>query len=329
MIFPEFIKKGDTIGICAPSAGIGNKIEDYETSIAVLNKEGYKVKETASVRSIEPRSASAVQRVKELEELVCDPEIKMIMTATGGDVQMETIDLIDYEKIRKHPKWIMGYSDPTNLLFPVTTALDIATIYGFNGASYNDKHEQEQINNLSIIKGDLVKQHSFEKYQDFLDVIKENEVYKDVAWKADGPLEIKGRCIGGCLDVIMKLIGTRRDHVNEFIGRYKDDGIVWYFDNFAINAYNVYLSLLQFKSAGWFRYCKGVLFGRPAFPDTSGSDVINDYEVAYRNALGEIPYISEMDIGHSKPRMTMINGALIEVHYKDNKGDISFLMDGE
>ena len=34
--------------------------------------------------------------------------------------------------IRNHPKWLQGYSDPTGLLFTITTNLDIATIYADN-----------------------------------------------------------------------------------------------------------------------------------------------------------------------------------------------------
>ena len=45
MIYPKFIKKGGTIGITAPSAGIGHKLDEYIESAKVFKKEGYKVKE--------------------------------------------------------------------------------------------------------------------------------------------------------------------------------------------------------------------------------------------------------------------------------------------
>ena len=44
MIFPKFIKKNDVIGICALSAGVGHKIDDYEISLDILKSEGYKIK---------------------------------------------------------------------------------------------------------------------------------------------------------------------------------------------------------------------------------------------------------------------------------------------
>ncbi|MBR0462052.1 MAG: LD-carboxypeptidase [Erysipelotrichaceae bacterium] len=329
MIFPDFLKKGDTIGICALSAGIGKKLDEYLESVAALKKEGYKILETESVRNEDERANTALKRAEELDELVNNDEVKMIICAAGGDSQFETVPYIDYGSIRQHPKWIMGMSDPTNLLFPVTTMLDIATIYGFNGSSYTLEKDAELINNLKIIRGNLIKQKAYDQYIDFLDLVKEEYNYKDVSWKGAKPLNVSGRCIGGCLDCIEKLIGTEFDYVSDFIERYKNDGIVWYFDNFATDAYNTYLSLLEMKNAGYFRHCKAVLFGRVAIPATSGSELISDYEEAYRLALEDIPYVSEMDIGHTKPRITMINGAIIHVKYEGEKGEIRFDLDNK
>lgn len=324
MIYPEFIKKGDKLGIVALSAGVGKKLDEYIESIDVLKDQGYEIKEAASVRINDERSNTALVRAQELDELVEDDEIKMILCAAGGDSQLETVPYIDYESIRKNPKWLMGFSDPTNLLFPVTTMLDIATIYGFNGGSFNSKNLLEQQNCLEIIKGNLVKQYSYDKYIDFLDLKNEINNFKDVSWKSKEDINIKGRCIGGCLDCIVKLVGTEVDYVNGFIEKYKDDGIVWYLDNFALNAYDTYLSLLQLKAAGYFRYCKGILIGRVAIPNEDNSTLIKSYEEAYEIALEGIPYIYDTDIGHSYPHMTMINGALINVEYKDHKGSIEF-----
>ena len=49
-----------------------------------------------------------------------------------------------------------------------------------------------------------------------------------------------------------------------------------------------------------------------------------DYIKAADKVLKDIPHICEMDIGHTAPNMTLINGALADVKYKDGKGSISF-----
>ena len=55
MNYPENLKKGDTIGICAPSGGISKpeKIQELEKAIQQLEEMGYKIIETESVRKEE------------------------------------------------------------------------------------------------------------------------------------------------------------------------------------------------------------------------------------------------------------------------------------
>lgn len=323
MIYPKFIKKNETIGICALSAGVFKKIDDYLKSLEILKKEGFNIIETKSVRNNSERSNNEINRAKELDELILNKDVDMIMLASGGDSQLETVPYINYENIKNNPKWVLGYSDPTNLLFPITTMLDIATIYGFNAGSYNNKYELDQLNNLNIIKGNLIKQNNFDYYVDFLDSINEINNKKPVLWKGNN-LNVSGRIIGGCLDVLDKLVGNEYNHINTFIERYKEDGIIWYFDIFAYSPYQTYLTLLQFKNAGYFKYTKAILIGRIAIPNNEDSKLISDYDEAYKLAFKDIPYIYDLDIGHSKPRMTIINGAIAYIEYKDHKGSIEF-----
>ncbi len=322
MIYPDFIRKGETIGIFAPSAGVGKKLEDFDRGLEEVRKLGYQVKETASVRVNNERSASGKKRAAELKELVEDDEVKMIVCAAGGDFMYEMMPYVDFKSLQAHPKWIMGHSDPTNLLFPLTVKYDIATIYGFN-AGYDEAQAKFQKDNMRIISGDLVKQKSFRKYKTFLEMKQDEKKYThEVRWISKGDQLLKGRIIGGCLDAIVPLFATPFDGIKDFLGRYKDDGILWYFDIFALDPLTVYLTLLQMKNAGYFRYCRGVLFGRIAFP---GEGNIT-YLEAYRKALGKIPWIAETDIGHTDPHFTIVNGALAEVRYSDGKGSISFFL---
>ena len=43
----------------------------------------------------------------------------------------------DFEQMKRNPKWPMGASDPTGLLYPYTTICDVATLYGCNAGSYD------------------------------------------------------------------------------------------------------------------------------------------------------------------------------------------------
>ncbi len=322
MIYPEFLKENDLIGICAPSKGVGHKLDELEESNEVLRQNGYRIKETKSVRKNNDRSASAKQRAREMEELICDPEVKAVLCAAGGDYMLEMMPYVDFDRIKENPKWIIGMSDPTNILYTVTTKLDIATLYGFNGAGFRLKTDRQQNTFFNYLKGKTVKQNSYKRYITFLNEISEIRKYEPVCWTAKNDMKIEGRLIGGCVECIEKLIGTSLDDTNAFLERHKDDGIVWFFDVFSMSAYDFYLTLLQYRNAGWFRYCKGVLIGRVAFPRIDDPKL--DYIKAADKALGRIPHICEMDIGHTSPKMTLINGAYCKVEYRDGKGSISF-----
>lgn len=93
-----------------------------------------------------------------------------------------------------------------------------------------------------------------------------------------------------------------------------------------MSAFDVYLTLLQFKLAGYFKYTKAILFGRVAFESIAYNQYITSYKQAYSKALENIPFISEMDIGHTHPHFTIINGAIVEVEYENHKGSISYLI---
>ncbi len=322
MFYPEFLKPNDTIGICAPSAGAGDRLEDLEISIDTLTARGYRVRETGSVRELGARSASAEKRAAELDELVTDPDVKLIICASGGDYMFEMVPYINFEHIAENPKWIAGKSDPTNLLYPVTAGLDIAALYGHNATGITETDPPKRVF-MDMISGALSRQNSYPGYQTFLDTIRKSpDLDKDVKWVPAKPQTIEGRLIGGCFEAIEKFLGTPYDHAKAFIEKYKSEGIVWFFDIFNMSSYRFYLSLLQMKYAGYFSHCAGVLIGRVAFPSVEDPEL--DYLRAADLALGNIPHIMEMDLGHTNPGMTIINGALVKAESENGKGSLEF-----
>lgn len=346
MIYPKFLKQNDTIGICAPSAGIGKeKTEYFNKSIENLKREGYKIIETESVRNAGIVSNSGENRGEEFNQLLNNEKVNMIWSASGGDMLVEMLDYIDENALLKNPKWIAGYSDPTTLLFHITTNLDIATLYGNNAGSFDMNELHLSLKNaLKIIKGDLVKQESFELCErnrfksnneecevEGQSTILETKVYgynldTKVEWKTpNGPVDISGRLIGGCIDCLNFIIGTKYDGTKKFIEKYKDDGIIWYFDNFALKSEDLFFVLWHMKQAGWFEYAKGFVFGRTLF---EGSFLNMTYEEAIKRAIGEeIPIIMDADIGHVAPKFTIINGSIGHFTAVNGKGSLEIKCD--
>lgn len=322
MKFPKFLEKNAVIGITAPSCGMGDDIPSFEKSIDTLKKEGYQIIETKSVRNKGRVSTTAKNRAKELDELVENKEVSMILCATGGDFLLEMLKYVNWQHIKENPKWFVGYSDPTSLLYYITTTLDIATIYGVNAGSFDQTNLHESLQNtLEIWKGNLIDQHSFPLYQ------KERKEGSDgynltekVYWITSKKVKIKGRIIGGCLDCLKDILNSSYDNTKRFIEKYKEDGIIWYFDIFSKTAEETYLTLYQMKESGWFNHCKGIIVGRVCFPNCFYEDF--SYEKAFTELFPNLPIIMNADIGHVPPKMTIINGAIAEIHCENGKGVI-------
>jgi len=339
MIIPKFLKENDTIGVTAVSDGIVKKEKLYRLDNAISNLEnyGFNIKETSNVRTSEKgRSSSSFERARQLEGLFVDNEVGAIICASGGDFLLEMLSEIDFSKIKDNPKWIQGYSDPTGLLYTITTNLDIATIYSDNFCAFGMKIWHKSLeNNLEILKGNLVIQNSFEKYEkehtEYIIGDEEYNLTENVYWEILGNkniINVSGRMIGGCIDIINDLFGTRFDKTKEFIDRYKDDGIIWYFENCEMSNNQLIRTFWKLKDNGYFKYTKCIIFGR------SASDM-SYYDISFRDAVMDsfrdldIPIIINADIGHISPRMTIINGAIACIEVKDGKGKIEYFLDDD
>ncbi len=334
MIYPEFIRERDTIGVSAPSAGLTKplRINTLNNAVKKFEEKGYKILLTPNVRKNEDGvSSSATIRSLELASLYQNKDVKAIICATGGEFLVEMLSCFDFSVVQKNIKWLQGYSDPTGLLFTITTNLDIATIYGSNFAGFGmDTWHESLENNLYVLEGKLMMQKSFARYESMrVDMITGREGYyldTPVYWKIlnqEKEVSFKGRIIGGCIDIITELFGTRFDKTKEFIEKYKGDGIIWYFDNCELSMEDMVRTLWKFKDNGWFQYTTGIILGRSA---TSYSNMGITLEDALNRVLGDLdlPIIIDADIGHVPPRMTIINGAYTMVYCKDGKGTLEF-----
>ena len=324
MKYPEFIQKGGTIGICAPSAGVGRKMNDFDRSVSYLKGLGYSIKESESVRVNDPRSTDAANRGKELNELFEDDSVDCIMCAAGGDFLDEMIPYADFELMKQNPKWLYGMSDPTGLLFPYTCMCDVATIYGSNAGSFDVEPLPEYLKvHSTFLSNPNFVQHSYpyhvsDPFADTFDMSEKTELGSNV-----NEFHVQGRCIGGCIDVLKDLIGTKFDYTEQFLNKYKEDGIIWYFDNFCLSAECLYRTFLQFRYAGWFNHTKAILVSRTAIPS---SETGMSYEEAIERAFWDIPVLYNADFGHVPPSMAMINGAIMNLDFEENEYKISFQM---
>ena len=334
MIYPNFLKQGSCIGVPAPSSGAYNNLYNnrYNNAKKKLEERGYKVVLSKNIfNSYKMRSAPAKERAEELNKMIENKNINFIICAAGGEFLVEMLPYVNLQKIQTNPKFIQGFSDPTGILFPVTTKYDIATIYGNNFGDYGAECDDKSIlDNIQIITGNIIKQKNYELYEDErserITGLEGYNLTKKVEWKSlnNSEITVTGRIIGGCLDIISEIAGTKYDGTNEFNKRYKNDGIIWYFDNCELSKEELIRTIWKLNELDYFKYAKAIIFGRNG-EETSCigytmEEALQDSVISNLN----IPIIYNTDISHKGPCLTIINGAIATICYDNGKGSINF-----
>ncbi len=118
-IVPPRIKRGQTLGICAPAGPL--KPDRLPRGIARLG-DAFTIKLAPSLTA--PRAAEVARylsapddvRADELNAMLADPDVRAIVLARGGYGLMRILSRLDPELVRKDPKPIVGFSDATALL---------------------------------------------------------------------------------------------------------------------------------------------------------------------------------------------------------------------
>jgi muramoyltetrapeptide carboxypeptidase LdcA involved in peptidoglycan recycling len=338
MRYPEFLKEQGTIGCIAPSFGCN--IEPYHSAfrhaLDVWQEMGYQVKlgpncyegSGIGISNTPERCGEEVNR------FLTGSESDVVVSCGGGELMCEVVSHIDFEAIAKaKPKWFMGFSDNTNLTFLLTTLCDTAAIYGPCAPSFGMEPWHPVLQDAwGVLTGkkDVVKgyplwekeslkdeTHPFEPYH--VTEPKRLVVY-DGGGQTQEKITIKGRLLGGCLDCLDTLVGTRFDKVESFCERYREDGILWFIESCDLNPMGIRRALWQLKEAGWFRYVSGFLIGRPL---CFGEEFLGlDQYRAVVDVLQEyhVPIIMDADLGHLPPSMPIVCGANATVTVAEEDG---------
>lgn len=338
IVYPRPLTTGMTIGVTGPSGGV-RPIHHRRLDLAIghLKSQGFKIVEGECLRSENKHvSGPKLHRAQDFMRLWTHPEIDMIFPPWGGELLIEVLPLLDFDLIKKTPKWILGYSDTSTLLAAITLMTDIATAHGCNLMdsipTQNDSLTAKALSYLGTSQGGCFVQHSSQFWQrKWTDLEKEPEVpfnlTETTVWKAlhnkSGKIEFSGRLIGGCLDTLACLTGTKFGDVPAFARRHRADKIIVYLENCEQQPCSFSRILWNFRLAGWFENCSGIILGR-----SSGPDKEKDTQLKYEEAIGQVlsdlgvPVIFDADIGHLPPQMTLINGAIAQVRFESGTGSI-------
>ncbi len=132
--YPKPLKPGDRIGVTSPSAGVEPEMQPrLEFAVDYLRARGYDVVVGRCMDATHVTSAPASLRAAEFMEFYTDPSIHAIVPPWGGELAIDLMPWIDFDSMADiEPTWVLGYSDITTVMLPMTILAGIATVHAPN-----------------------------------------------------------------------------------------------------------------------------------------------------------------------------------------------------
>lgn len=129
ILTPPPLRKGDTIGIVAPSSFIES--DRLDQGVEILRAHGFDVKIHPQTLMRDRQSAGGIaEKVAALHEMFVDASVHAIFAAGGGNRSAHILGALDYQLIAANPKPYVGFSDSTALL---TAMFGRAGLCAFHG----------------------------------------------------------------------------------------------------------------------------------------------------------------------------------------------------
>ncbi len=320
--FPRPLAPGDRIAVTSPSSGVGDELRPrVEASIASLRARGFEVVVGDCMGDDRVVSAPKERRAAELVAMLSDPDVAAVVPPWGGETAIDLLDQVDWDALADvEPTWLVGWSDVSTVLLPLTLRTGWATLHGWNLAdsAYTAPDGLLHWVDLVAATGEVTQTSPGLTREGWDDYAGHPEVAtmtldRPARWSVlgGGDADVSGVLIGGCLEVVSPMAGTPYADVPAFGRAHADEGLLVYFEACEHGAYDVARALHGLRLAGWFEHAHGVLIGRTPAP---GSEKMTQHQ-AVADALGmlEVPVVLDADIGHTQPFLGVFNGASARV----------------
>lgn len=340
MKYPKPLPQSGTIGFVAPSFGCNTEPyrSAFDNAQKKFEKMGYRLSPGPNCYAGQGIGISNTPQAcaAELAEYYQSPQNDCLISCGGGELMCEILEYMDFETLRMaQPKWYMGYSDNTNFTYLLATLCDTASIYGPCAAAFGMEPWHPALEDaFALLCG---KQNTVSGYPLWEKESLKNEENPYAPYHVTEPrrikkypdqdLHISGRLLGGCMDCLVNLLGTRFDKTRKFIEKYRDDGILWFLESCDLNVFAIRRAMWQMEMAGWFEGASGFLIGRPYCfgQEMMGLDAYQAIlPVASRH---QVPVIMDIDLGHLPPAMPLVTGSIGHVDTDGN--DIRIRMEFE
>ena len=114
LTFPPYLGEGDRVVIVSPSSKIDKAF--LKGAVSRLRSWGLEVATARhAASSCGTYAGTLAQRLEDLQAAMDDDRAKAILCSRGGYGAVHLVDKLDFTRFRKHPKWLIGFSDITAL----------------------------------------------------------------------------------------------------------------------------------------------------------------------------------------------------------------------
>ena len=295
------LKKGDAIGIVAPSKALDEEhkkqLEDFKKYAE--GELGLKIVEGKHIFEVDKfghAAGSGEQRAADINEMFADESVDAIWCFQGGSPANQTLDFLDYDLIKNNPKVFMGMSDVDVLLLTLNQKTGLIT---FNTP------DAKRGRNL-----DMDLEYSFKSFI-FRMFEGSKEIVADSEWKTVRGGSAAGKSMGCNLNCILKLAGTK------YFPDFADS--ILFLEAYKTNVKDTQCKLEQLKQVGVFDKIKGIVIGYVyGFQDEeqrkeNESDV--DYEEIVLEATKDydFPILKINEFGHRCKNMFLPIGCDVKM----------------
>ena len=286
---PNYLKKGSKIALVAPARKIGR--DEIAAAVKWIEEKGFEaVYDDRLFAEYHQLAGDDDFRAKVLQDYLDRDDIDAILCVRGGYGTIRIVDKLDFTKFKKHPKWIVGYSDVT-VLHAKMQQLGYQSIHGTMPINF-EKNTKEALESLY----EALTNPSFRLERSGM------EKSHSIAGDFSTSLEMTGEIVGGNLSVLYSMLGS--DLFPE------TDGKILFIEDLDEYLYHIDRMIMGLKRAGKLANLKALLVG--AFTDMHDNTIpfgMTAKEIIYEKVKEYgYPVIWDYPAGHIDNNLALVLG---------------------
>jgi muramoyltetrapeptide carboxypeptidase len=212
------------------------------------------------------------RRRAELDQALSDPDARAILIARGGYGLSRIVDRVDLSQLRRHPKWVVGFSDAT-LLHLEAQRQGISSLHGPNVTGIGSRGEEQ-----------------WEQLREHLEAPTRVRTHEGLLVIAPG--QAQGQLHGGNLSLL---------HAAAAAGRLQlPDSAIVFLEEVAEAPYRIDRMLTSLVLGGAFDRVAGFVVGQLHECKTGPYEVPAQAVMAERLSLLRVPVLLGLPCGHGE-----------------------------